>query len=1082
VSDYAAFLAEDERTREEIRSRLNETMLVEAGAGTGKTRSLVDRVVSIVQSGTPVESIVAITFTEKAAAELKERVRSALEEQLLKGTGDAALLEVALNSLGRAQISTIHAFCLGLLRTFAPEAGVDPDFEIQDAVLAERRFQDRWRAYLEDLGGEPDAVRVVDRVLSLGLATRDIATLAWELWNLQHLASRLEQQPFVVAGAAWPDLEEMRRGLSRLPLVSVSEEDKLRTAIERVIELVDRLIADPENREALLAGAAPVLSQSFYRGRQGDWGGAARIAQVRDTATAACQALSAALESLRSEALAALVPYLVRFVRQDANARNLEGSLVFDDLIVRVRDLLESSPAVRTAFRERHQVLLIDEFQDTDPLQVDIALSFACTVGSSQIEPGRLFLVGDPKQSIYRFRRADMAIYAATRSRIEKDGGLLPELALNRRSRRVVVEMVNAVFAQLIGEGANPSVQPPYRPIHPDRDEDLAGADVATFGGPESGSAREVRRLEASQVAARCAAVVEDGWQVFDRELQAARPASFRDVAILVPTRAILLPLERALADLDIPYRVEGGSLIYGTQDVRDVINCLTAIDDPADEVAVVAALRSPAYACSDLDLARFRAGGGRFNYLSPALANATGKVADSLRSLKRFHDERHALSLAVVVERLVADHGLVEIGVLDQGNRNSFRRARFLVEQARSFEAHGPESLRAFVAWLERRAGTAILDYEGAGLDDDEDAVRVLTIHGAKGLEFPIVLLAGIGTPPRIDSPVFGIDRSSNQISVAIGAKTHSTRFTLGPADLVEAQERLHADAERDRLLYVAATRARDHLLVSLFHAEKARDSSAQRLIGAGVLDRCEALPLLATARGTRAAPFATLEVNTPPSLEDFRNAHTQLVTDSRRVRYTSATALGRAAGEDEKEERDDMTEPWARGRAGTHVGRAVHAALQSVSWTADAAEIDAIAKAQAVAEAVPERTAEIGALIHRALGSDAAGRARAGRALREVPFALARDGVVVEGFMDLVIDGPDGLEVVDWKTDSVPASEVERRLESYHLQAGLYVAGLEAATRRKVARVTYVFVAPGREVSPGEPAALAEAALAQI
>ena len=175
-------------------------------------------------------------------------------------------------------------------------------------------------------------------------------------------------------------------------------------------------------------------------------------------------------------------------------------------------------------------------------------------------------------------------------------------------------------------------------------------------------------------------------------------------------------------------------------------------------------------------------------------------------------------------------------------------------------------------------------------------------------------------------------------------------------------------------------------------------------------------------------------------------------------------------------------MTEPWARGRAGTHVGRAVHAALQSVSWQADAAEIDAIATAQAVAEAVPERAGEIAVLIRRALDSDAARRARAGRALREVPFALAQDGVVVEGFIDLVIDSPDGLEVVDWKTDSVPASEVERRLEGYRLQAGLYVAGLQAAARRKVARVTYVFVASGREVSPGEPAALSEAALAQV
>ena len=808
MSDYAAFLAQDERTREEVRTGLDATMLVEAGAGTGKTRSLVDRVVSLILGGMPVESIVAITFTEKAAAELRERVRSALEDQLLREVGDTRLLEAALGSLGRAQISTIHAFCLGLLRAFAPEAGVAPDFEIQDAVLAERRFQERWRAYLEDLGRDPGAVRVVDRVLALGLATRDIAVLAWELWNLQHLTSLLEQQPLAVADdAAWPNLAEIERELSRLTLTSVSEEDRLRTAVERVIELVDRLIGDPENREALLAGAAPVLAQSFSRtGRQQDWGGGARIAEVRDTATAACQALSATLGAMRSDALAALVPYLVRFVRQDANARNLEGSLVFDDLIVRVRDLLESSPTVRTAFRKRYQALLIDEFQDTDPLQVDIALSFACVDASSKIEAGRLFVVGDPKQSIYRFRRADMAIYAATRARIKENGGSLPELALNRRSRRVVLEMVNAVFTKLIGAGTNPSVQPPYRPIHPERDEDLAGPGVATFGGPKTGSAREVRRLEAAQVAGRCAAIVEDGWQVIDRALQTARPASFRDLAILMPTRAILLPLERALADLDIPYRIEGGSLLYGTQEIRDLINCLTAIDDPADEVAVVAALRSPAYACSDLNLARFRAGDGRFNYLSPALVDTTGKVADSLRSLKRFHDERHALSLAVVVERLVADRGLVEIGILDQGNRNSFRRARFLVEQARSFEAHGPESLRAFVAWLERRAGTAILDYEGAALADDEDAVRVLTIHGAKGLEFPIVLLAGIGTPPRHDSPVFGIDRSSNRVSVAIGAKTHSTRFTLGPADLVEAQERLHADAERDRLLYVAA------------------------------------------------------------------------------------------------------------------------------------------------------------------------------------------------------------------------------------------------------------------------------------
>jgi ATP-dependent helicase/nuclease subunit A len=151
-------------------------------------------------------------------------------------------------------------------------------------------------------------------------------------------------------------------------------------------------------------------------------------------------------------------------------------------------------------------------------------------------------------------------------------------------------------------------------------------------------------------------------------------------------------------------------------------------------------------------------------------------------------------------------------------------------------------------------------------------------------------------------------------------------------------------------------------------------------------------------------------------------------------------------------------------------------------VAWTAGDAEVDAVARAQAVAEAVPERAGDIARLIRRALDSDAAARARAGRALREVPFALARDGIVLEGFMDLVIDTPDGLEIVDWKTDAIPSSEVERRLETYRLQAGLYVAGLEAATDRTVSRVTYVFVSAGAEASPGDPATLATSALARL
>jgi ATP-dependent helicase/nuclease subunit A len=198
-------------------------------------------------------------------------------------------------------------------------------------------------------------------------------------------------------------------------------------------------------------------------------------------------------------------------------------------------------------------------------------------------------------------------------------------------------------------------------------------------------------------------------------------------------------------------------------------------------------------------------------------------------------------------------------------------------------------------------------------------------------------------------------------------------------------------------------------------------------------------------------------------------------LVDRSRKLRVTSATALGPVL----KKETSDETEPWARGRGGTHLGRAVHAALQTVAWDAGETEVSSVARAQAVAEAVPEREDEVARLVRRALQTSAAERARtAPRALREVAFALPFDGLLVEGFADVVIDGPGGLEIVDWKTDDVTDANAADRLREYELQAGLYVLGLEAATGRPVSRLTYVFVRPALELSPGDPVALAATA----
>lgn len=1085
VSQFDHF-AKDKEARDQIRDLLDHTLFVEAGAGTGKTRALVDRAVALVLSGRPIDHIIAITFTERAAAELSERIRTGLEDAIATSPDKLDLIDAALAALDRAQISTIHSFCQMLLHRYAAEAIIDPSFEVQDEVMADRRFQERWRIFLDSIADNDEARAVIDRALQLGMLTREIETLASELSSRQELLSRLDADLPIPAAPAWPDLDGLYQRTVNLIKTCTSTDDRLRTALGDLLAAIFSIQRAPDDeREAALAASASKLpSNGFSGGRQENWGGSDGKKEAIEEANAIAGKLTDTLAALRSRALGQLMPLIVRFVREDANERARHGQMTFDDLIVRVRDLLTTDESAVRSLRDQYDALLIDEFQDTDPLQVEIALAFARDPDTGGIEPGRLFLVGDPKQSIYRFRRADMAVYSQTKQVVRDCGGEFPSLALNHRSRSAVLDWVNAVFASpdLIGSGDHPEVQPCYADIHPRYDHDLVGPGVATVGGVvEGASAREARIEEARAIAAHCLAAIDEGWQVWDRDGNAARTVTLSDIAILMPTRGILPALERALPEAGVNYRVEGGSLVYRTQEVRDLTNCLTAIDDPADEVAIVGALRSPAFACSDVDLARYKAAGGKFNYLAPGLDDQTGPVADSLRTLSRYHQDRHDSSIAALVDRFAADRGLVETGVLDAGDRNSFRRVRFLVDQARGFEAAEPMSLRAFIRWLENRSEGRILDNEAAALDaEDEEAVRITTVHGAKGLEYPIVFLAGLSWYPQDNrAPVYAVDRTTGKVAVCIGSKYRNSRFMLGDVDRLAALESEHSLAEAARVLYVAATRARDHLVVSLHQGKRQNENSgASRLVVAGATEHAPDL-VAGEPPARKLVPFEGLHVDLPPDGIDLAGARRTLVERSHQRRYTSATALKGIA----EAAREEDTEPWARGRGGTRLGRAVHAAIQALPWDADDATIDAYARAEAVAEAVPDRATDVARSVRRAFQSDAASRARAAaNKLREVPFGVVIGDQTLEGFVDLLIDDGDGLEIVDWKTDQISEADVDRRLENYMLQAGVYVLGIEAATGRRVTGLTYVFTGPEVERSPGDPAELARMARQQI
>ena len=265
--------AQDREALETIRRALDRTLFVQAGAGTGKTRALVDRVVALVCGGRPVERIAAMTFTEKAAAELRDRVREELEKAARDEKTRTEAVEKALRSLDRAQISTIHSFAQALLRSFAAEAGVDPAFTVQDEVMAERRLQEQWRSYLERLALEPEASRIIDRVLSLGLTTPDLRKLAEELSARAELASLLEERPHVAPDVSWPALGEMRRQLEELPLAIAPPDDRLRQRVESLLWLVRNLDGEAARREATLAGGVEILHQKYGVSSAAAWGG-----------------------------------------------------------------------------------------------------------------------------------------------------------------------------------------------------------------------------------------------------------------------------------------------------------------------------------------------------------------------------------------------------------------------------------------------------------------------------------------------------------------------------------------------------------------------------------------------------------------------------------------------------------------------------------------------------------------------------------------------------------------------------------------------------------------------------------------
>jgi len=1094
----------DQDVRDRVTADLGTTFLLEAGAGTGKTRVLVDRYVSCVLDpvrGTgDVRTVAAITFTEKAAGELRQRVREEFERLAAEAAGDAArsaVIQGALDALDDAPISTIHGFAGRLLREFPVEAGVDPAFEQLDALGSDLERGRLWEEWLSELATSDPSVgsvrRRLSRLLRAGVRLEWLRTLAvgprgvfGERYDLDPEPASLPEPDL---RASLPELVAALEGLASFCSVACGNVDDKGCVAALALVDAGRALADrpPDDVDQLAAAyfALPVkATPTAPGGAKGNWSQAhGGKDEMQTRYREAVAAVLAAREAYAAFLTTLAVSVADAFSRWAAETQLALGRLDFTDLLGCLRDLLVRDLAARAALQARFRYLLVDEFQDTDPLQAEIVFLLcereptAVDWREAILEPGKLFVVGDPKQSIYRFRRADIGMYDQVKRQVAGQpggSGAIEVIRQNFRTTPSVVQWVNNVFADVFDEDREEGRQPGYQWVEPFRPP-VDGPRVSVLLGDDFGSAAgaadAARQAEAQALAALLLTMhgaERERWSVQDRvagsdgagDAEPSRPPRWGDVALLFRATTGLETYEQAFREAGVPYRVDGGKAYFSRREVDDALLCLRAVDDPSDGPAVYGALHSSFFGFSDDELFLFWAGGGRFD-LFAAQPEAHAAVGAALATLRELHERRAASEpheLAAELVRLA--HAAEFLAATGPGGAQAIANLEKLIDRARAFSGAGGGGLGAFLAWA-AEAGDAAGEQESQ-VDDEGDVVHLLTIHKAKGLEYPIVIVVGGALTGGSGSGDPIVDREERRLAIKLKAELPGApardlepqRYTA----LKEREKRMEASEAR-RLLYVAATRARDRLVISCFGRLTTKEGAPAAVLLGPI---CGALPApAAIAEEYEDGGLLVMPARVPPALDERDGApddrdlggarrewrERRDAVLERAVRPAPATSPSGLEHVDESVSLGGPGAPAGRARA-LALGSAVHRIMELCDL-ADASSVAAVAAAVAAELERPDLAAEAAELALACwqaapvrAAAEAAARPQAVH--REIQVGFVVDEVVVSGAIDLLYRSGDAWVVVDYKTDR--AAEPDVLLSRYRPQGAAYALAAEA------------------------------------
>ena len=1119
----------DARDRQVAIATFDRNLVVTAGAGTGKTTLLVDRLVHLLlRNPEPIKitEVVALTFTNKAAEEMKLRLRQRLQAfldieldnqpandeeektrkdiealiacyQLSKDELDSRAHD-ALRNMERSDIGTIHSFAGNLLRLYPLEAGVDPQFHEDDGAEFDRLFDEQWNLWL-------------DQELSLRSSHA-------EDWRKVLPRCQLDQIKALAKSISTENVD-LRQNLDEPNTIPATLRDWLAKLESQAAELTK---LHPEDRlnEKLVDAARAVLGEFLQAGRRSDalkeesallseksisrnlkgWE-PGDVAEAQEVVRAA-KGLVHVDGELTGLLWRLLVPYAgefrERFIR--------EGHLSFDGLLVRARNLVRDQEHVRADLKRRYRAILIDEFQDTDPIQYEILLYLTEAQGASakdwrkvELTPGKVFVVGDPKQSIYAFRRADIEAYLEVVERIIKaQNGVECRLTTNFRSNAAILDVVNGAFEAVMQ--AQDGLQAPYIAIHPAPGRTTAPSHIPKLlvrkivTADQEMNAETARRLEGESLARWLKEQVLGKTVILNARGETVH-AQPKDVAILLRKLTDIHDYLEPLRRQGIRYVVEGERHFYAAKEIIDAVSLLRAVENPHDRLALVGVLRSPLGGLTDQQIYELH----RQNLLDyRSAAKLPGKdfpptLAELYDALARLHDETGTMPIGAAVAHVFATLPVELLAACYFHGEQAVANLQKLAQQAELLGREGLTTLKAAIRQLEQRVLDVKDEGESVLAEENLDAVRIMSIHKAKGLEFPMVILAGCQT---------GIEgRHSADAEAMFDWSTALTGLRIGSiSDLaglyIAEKARLRNAEEEKRLLYVAMTRARENLIISCAPSSRRSSGSFLSMLDSTLNDS------VAGAEGSKTVNVGNGAVEIEVVSESL-TAPSRTKTSSKRSKKTSnwksfVDAWARRTSAYEKAQQaapfltptllkrqeEASTEAGSklnsqifRQTAALVVGDLAHRFLQNWQFASDVQNFEGQLH-DFITHALPsefessrrEIESELRNVFQAFFCSKAYAELAGARILgREIPLLMPWSGQVMEGVIDLIYERNGLLYLADYKTDRVDKKNLSEAAARYQQQAEIYSQAVRQSLGREPAAFKIIFLRLGEAVEIG-------------